>query len=212
VADVADFDDEINALVAQAPPRRRTPSDQPKNGNGKFVRDIESVERDAIAAKLYRRGLNYQQIAEKLGLGDRSNARMAVKRAFGEAIKESAADLLEWFAAQYAEIQAEITAYFTQTHYVVTPSGKVAVGPDGKPLIDHEAKLKGVDRWLKSLNDQARLLGLNAPTGAVLQVSGGGNLDAEIAGLFAAFTAGGDPGNKTLIGEVVGKDGGTSEQ
>ena len=60
---------------------------------GKFVRTVESVERDAEAARLRSRGRTYSQIAEELGFCDKGAAHHAVARVF-DGFKVEARDLL----------------------------------------------------------------------------------------------------------------------
>src|SRR5687768_12045359 len=64
-----------------------------RGGKGKFVPSLDTAERDAEACRLRVQGLNYEQIAAKLGFADRSTARKAVERALRATVAEPAAEL-----------------------------------------------------------------------------------------------------------------------
>src|SRR5450755_3919113 len=53
-------------------------------GNGRFIRTVKSVQRDADAAALRARGWTFQRIANELGYADKGRARDGVLRAFAE--------------------------------------------------------------------------------------------------------------------------------
>ena len=53
---------------------------KPRDGNGDFRRTIDTVHRDAEAARLHARGHTYDQIATELGYVDRAHAWKAVRQ------------------------------------------------------------------------------------------------------------------------------------
>ena len=54
---------------------------RPRNGRGKWVTSLTTIERDRQAAELAVQGLSYDAIAAELGMTDRSVAYKAVRRA-----------------------------------------------------------------------------------------------------------------------------------
>ena len=52
----------------------------------------------------------------------------------------------------------------------VVSHGKVVTGPDGKPLLDDEIKLRAVDRYLRTRESFRKLLGVDKP--AKVEMSG----------------------------------------
>lgn len=59
----------------------RDPLWRPRNGRGKWVTSLTTIERDRKAAELQVQGLSLDAIAEQLGMADRSVAHKAVRRA-----------------------------------------------------------------------------------------------------------------------------------
>lgn len=88
-----------------------------------------------------------------------------------------------------------------RTRHVLAQQGKIVCGTDGKPLEDDAPVLASVDRILKIAERRARLLGLDAPLRAKVEVTDAIDADierlvAELAGLAGGSeaAAAGPPG------------------
>jgi len=151
-------------------------NDRTRGGNGKFIRDIDTVKRDAYAAQLRSRGWTYQQIGDELGT-DKGTAFEAVKRAMAEVIAEPAADALQFELERLDLAHREAMAVLEREHVLVS-NGKV-VTVDDVPLRDDGPVLAAIDRLVRISESRRKLLGLDQPTKT--QVSGG--LTYEVVGV-----------------------------
>lgn len=152
-------------------PRRRSP---------------ETMERDARAYDLYRRGLTYRQIGAELGLSSPSSAQEAVRRG----AKEAAVDPLESAEARQAfldrlqDYRRTAQRVVATRHYVTTQGGKLVTGPDGQPLIDNDPVLRALDRLLKIDDTELRIRDLYPAAKSRVEVITEDAVDAEIARLL----------------------------
>lgn len=133
-----------------------------RDGRGRFIRSVDTAQRDARAAELRRDGANYQEIADRLGFSDRSRARQAVERALAATVAEPAAELRALELARLDEMWRHAWAVLKREH-VAHSNGRV-VHLDGKPLVDDGPVLNAIDRLLRIQERRAKLLGLDAPT------------------------------------------------
>lgn len=126
-------------------PRRRSP---------------ETMEKDAKAYDLYRRGLSYQQICTELGYASKSSAQDAVRRA----AKEAAVDPFEAAEAQQAALdrlqdyRRSMQRILAARHYQATQGGKLVTGPDGQPMLDTGpwVSAMGQLRWIEQEDNRLR--------------------------------------------------------
>lgn len=162
-----------------------TPS---RGHNGKFTRTADTARRDAEACELRARGASYQQIADRLGYGDRSLAYRAVQRALTAVVVEDVEMLRTLECERLDEMTRHAWAVMADEH-VLVDHGHVVHGPDGKPLIDWRPTLRAVDTLLKVSERRSRLLGLDAPARTRVQVVSESDVDAAIAELSAEIAA-----------------------
>lgn len=162
-------------------------NDQPRGGDGRWTRSVETAERDAEACRLRSRGLSYRKIAAELGT-DVATAHEAVQRALRAVVQEAAEDVRAIELDRLDRMHREVMAVLERQHVTVS-NGKVVsriVGwqepnADGerKPIweevLDDAPVLAAVDRLLKIQERRAKLLGLDAPakqqTDAVVRFS-----------------------------------------
>jgi len=148
-------------------------------------RSLDTMERDAQAADLFRRGLTYRQISSQLGWRSPNAAFLAVRRAARDAATDSlaAAEALQLMLARQQDYRRLVWRVAMAKHYVTTQTGAMAVGPDGNPLLDDAPVLNAVDRLVKIDQEEAKLLGLYAPAKSRVEVITEDAVDAEIAKL-----------------------------
>lgn len=134
-----------------------------RGGKGRFIRSIDTAERDAQACRLRSEGRNYDEIARDLGFSDRSLARRAVERALMAVIAEPAAQLRTLELARLDLLLGKAWGVLQAEHIVVS-QGRVMAHPDtGEPMRDHTPVLHAIDRVLRISERRCKLLGLDAP-------------------------------------------------
>jgi hypothetical protein len=144
-------------------------------------RSAETMERDARAADLFRRGLSYRQIGAELGVSGHS-AFEAVRRAAMDAARDSLAnaEALTLMLERQQDYRRLVWRVATAKHYHVTQTGAMAKGPDGQPLIDDGPVLQAVDRLEKIDDMEAKLRGLYAAARSRVEVITEDAVDAEL--------------------------------
>lgn len=161
-----------------------------RSGKGKFIRTVESAERDAKAARMRSQGMSYPDIAAELGI-DKGNAHRAVQRAMAEIVAEDGAAAVAFELRRLDEELVRLNDLYKlvmdvlEREHVTVSEGRV-VTVDGAPLPDDDMILKAADRLIRI--DQSRrsngesrrkLLGLDQPT----QTTVTGGLTYEIVGI-----------------------------
>lgn len=150
-------------------------------------RSAQTMERDAKAYDLFRRGLSYRQIAAEMGYS--ANAAFeAVRRA----AKDNAVDPLEAaearqvFLDRFQDYRRAAQRVLSTRHYVASAqSGKLAYGPDGQPLLDDDPVLRALDRLCKIDDMELRLRDLYPAAKSRVEVITEDAVDAECARLAA---------------------------
>lgn len=143
-----------------------------RDGRGRYDRSIDTVERDAEAARLKAKSWSYQQIADHLGI-TKSSAFDAVQRAYADVITEPAEaarkveiDRYDQSLRNLDDMREMVLDLLKRRHYTVS-NGRV-VHLDDEPLEDDGFVLSAVDR-LNAIESQrnavaarrAKLMGLD---------------------------------------------------
>ncbi|WP_331756196.1 hypothetical protein OHA04_45685 (plasmid) [Streptomyces sp. NBC_01590] len=153
-------------------------TEQPRDGNNKFLYDNAAVQRDAEAARLKSDGLTYQEIADALGYSDRGNAWRGVQRAKRAILREPAEELIQVESGRLDELYVEALAVLERDHVMVA-NGKIVCDEDGSPLRDDGPKLAAL-RELRQIRESYRKLhGLDSPA----KVNMEGELKYEVVGI-----------------------------
>jgi hypothetical protein len=147
-------------------------NERPRTTNGRFVRSIDTAERDAQAAHLRSEGKSLDQIASILGYADRSGAKRAVDRAFAAVPVAAVEELRTTESAKLDRLDVEAWNVLHADHVKVSNSGKIVIdAATGKPLDDPAPRLSAISTLLKIADRRARLLGLDMPSRAQLDVA-----------------------------------------
>lgn len=133
----------------------------PRDGKGKWRKGIESYERDAEACRMYVAGKTYQQIADELGYGGRSNAQRAVQKILMETVRQPADEVRALLRARNEEIYMMAREIIQKEQYAHS-HGEIIYNPDGTPMVEQEVKLKAMDRMQRALSELAKLCGAHA--------------------------------------------------
>jgi len=160
------------------------------DGHGRFIRTIDTAERDAECAHLRARDYTYQQIADATGFTSRTGARFAVERALARTITEPGEELRRIELMKLDALARAAWRVLEARHYLVSQGRLIRLEDGAPPLEDDGPVLQAIDRLLKISERRSKLLGLDSPVrmevltidaiDAQLAV-----LDAEIAGLTA---------------------------
>jgi len=154
-----------------------------RGGHGRFVRAVETAERDAAACRLRTDGRTYQQIADDLGFTDPSAARKSVERALAAVVAEPAGRLRTIELARLDAATAKAFDVLNRDHIVVN-NGRVIMDPaTGRPLRDDGPTLAAIDRIVRLSERRARLCGLDAAV--KVEAITVDQVEAEIARLAA---------------------------
>lgn len=149
-------------------------------------RSLATMEKDAQAADLFRRGLTYKQISQQMGWRSPNAAFEAVRRAARDSAKDplAQAEALALILDRLQDYRRLMWRVATTKHYVVSvQSGKIAHGPDGQPLVDDGPVCHAVDRLLKCDQEEARLRDLYPAAKSRVEVITEDAVDAELARL-----------------------------
>lgn len=136
---------------------------------GKFSKNTESALRDIEATKLRAAGLDYDEIAARVGFANRGNAYRAVERCLAAARAEPAEAVTKLELERLDEMWRNAKAVLDRSHITVS-NGRIVYDDDGKPVIDDAPVLQAIDRMLKIQERRARLLGLDAPVKSRIEV------------------------------------------
>lgn len=164
---------------------------QPRDGRGRWLRGVDTAERDAEAARLRSRGVSYPEIARQLGYTDKANARRAIEKIMAEVVREPAEELVRVETERLDHLLREALTVLENEHYA-SSAGRLVIGPDGGPLADDGPKLAAIDRLLKIAERRSKLLGLDAPSKSAVAVSGTstvGEVEAALAELIEVVEA-----------------------
>jgi hypothetical protein len=157
------------------------PNGRQRGGNGRFLRSIETAERDAKACRLRSDGWTYPAIAAELGYCGPGEAYNATQRAMMAIIREPAEELLR-LELDRLDMMWRAAVEVLRRKHVTVSHGKVVI-VDGQPLPDDAPVLNAIDRLLSIQARRAKLLGLDAPK--KIEVLSMDVIDAEILRLSA---------------------------
>lgn len=141
---------------------------KPRGGRGKFVPSIETIKRDAYAAKLRSEGRTLQEIADELGFTGTGAASNAIDRGMIAAgINQDAERALQLELYRLDQNYLTALEISRKEHYAVS-AGRVVHLYDEEgnktPVRDYMPVLAAIDRMLKIGERRAKLLGLDSPT------------------------------------------------
>lgn len=156
-----------------------------RGNNGRFIRNLKSVRRDAACAQYQadHPEVTYRELAERFGYYDKSEARLAVLRAKADvarpAITKLVADESEELDALYTE-----ACNILQRNHITVSHGKIItwLNPETQqeePLTDDGPKLQAIQVALRVRESYRKLHGLDQPS----QVAVSGGVKYEVVGV-----------------------------
>lgn len=140
--------------------------EQARDGWGRFTDSLETAERDAQAARLYRQYRNYQRVADELGYGNKGNAWRAINKCRDQVRKQAGEELIAVEAAELDQLYVHALEVLERDHVTVSNGRLITIHDDETdrdvPLLDDGPKLAAI-RELRNIRESYRkLYGLDA--------------------------------------------------
>lgn len=160
---------------------------QPRDHHGRFVQQVETIEKDAESARLRALGWTYQRISTELWDGNPGTAHKAVRRAYGRIVREPAQEALDLELTRLDMLLERAMDVVERKHLAIS-NGKVVHQKIAVPVLDAAGqqvidpttdKPLTEDRWVPVEDDapllnaiaqalrisesRRKLLGLDAP-------------------------------------------------
>ena len=145
-----------------------------RNQHGRIVRTPEQIARDHEAAQLRSHSFTFQQIGDRFGV-NASGAYKMVQRAIADIPRGNTIELVALELEKLDAIERKYLEIAAKHHVFVSQGGKVVYDGDVK-LEDDGPAMQAMSRLLKVAERRAKLLGLDAPVKAQVEVV---NYDAD---------------------------------
>jgi hypothetical protein len=179
-------------------------------GNGRFIRTVKSVQRDADAAALRAQGWTFQRIANELGYANKGKARDGVLRAFAEipyedleAARRLDLERIDRLIEQAWQVMERGHVAYSNGQVVRRRTGETEMDDDGFPVLDKAGKpvpvyeevqddgpvLAAIDRIRALLERRAKITGYEAPSRSRIEVITADVIESEIARLEGELAA-----------------------
>lgn len=153
--------------------------DRPRNGNGKYVRSMDNVRRDADAAAYWaEHRCTYQEIADRFGYYDRAQAWRGVQSAKRDVALPAVTKLRQVESEELDALYLMAMEIIERNHVMVS-HGRVVCGDDGQPLLDDGPRLQAIQTALRIRDQYQKLHGLTQPA----KVEHSGGVKFEIVGV-----------------------------
>lgn len=141
---------------------------KPRDQFNRFTRTPGQVEKDHEAASLKTQGLKLREIGEHFGISAEA-ARKMILRAMADIPRGDTEELKSTELAKLDQVEERYWEIVEAVHPYVAPSGKL-VYADGSPLEDDSPVMAALAGIVKVSQHRSRLLGLNAPVKAQMEV------------------------------------------
>jgi hypothetical protein len=153
--------------------------ERPRDGNGKFTRSMDNVRRDAEAADYWaEHRCSYQEIADRFGYYDRSQAWRGIQSAKRD-VAAPAITKLRQVESEELDALYVMAMEIIERNHVVVSHGQVVYGQDGNPLPDDGPRLQAIQTALRIRDQYQNLHGLKQPA----KVEHSGGVKFEIVGV-----------------------------
>ena len=132
-----------------------------RDGRGRYVRQVASIDRDAEALRLRAQGWSLQHISDQLGYGGKGNVHDALERAKADVIDTPARELV---AQELANLDylIDVTLGVLHANHVTVSHGRLITMDDGSPLPDHGPVMQAVNTLKGLYESRRKLTGVDA--------------------------------------------------
>jgi hypothetical protein len=146
-----------------------------RDGRGRVIRSIETVQQDKRAAELRSGSFTYAQIAEQLGIG-LTTAKDAVRRGFAMVADEDLETAKAIQRDKFDRTERYLTGVMLRDHIKVDHGRIIEItvdgedGPTTRPLLDDRPGIQAAQALIRLWERRARFEGFDAPTRARVEV------------------------------------------
>lgn len=157
----------------------------------KVITAIDQTDRRNKAIEMRRVGIPWERIAQDCGYTTAAAAAADIYKVLADRSREigDAVSGLRSIEADKLDAMERVIIGIMRKPHVLAQQGRVVYNADGTPVEDPGPLFQCVDRLIRIAERRAKLLGLDAPIKANVEVKAVG-VDAEIAGLLAGMVTG----------------------
>lgn len=159
-----------------------------------------TAERRAKALNLRTRGRSYEEISEALGYASRHAAREDILRAWTARAAERDVEADSYVTAELEKLdmlERAVMGVLERKHYSITPKGTLVwLNPEPNnpfsvemPLEDDAPILAAAAHMVKIAERRTKLLGLDAPTKKIIEVTNYDGIDSDVKRLVDELAA-----------------------
>ena len=160
---------------------------KPRNGKGRWIRDLECLDRDRQAAAAVTQGMTYEEVAEAYGYTDKGACWRAVRKVRHEAaqLTGTSEDIRRAQLAEIAEQRGRLWETINDPPPLTDRVGRIIRRPDGTE-VPNDAAVQNAHALLIQLSKrEGAIRGTDAPRRSVTATA---TLSAaELADLFEAI-------------------------
>lgn len=159
---------------------------------GKQISDILRTERRAKAIDMRRVGITWERIATECGYSSAAAAAADIYKVLSDRTREmgEAVTGLRSIEADKLDAMERVIIRIMNKPHVLAQQGRIVYNQDGTPVEDTAPLFQCVDRLLRIAERRAKLLGLDAPVKAQVEIKNTG-VDSAIAEYLAGMVTGG---------------------
>lgn len=151
------------------------------------------TERRTKAIEMRRVGIPWEKITEECGYSSPSVAAADIYKVLADRTREMGEAVLGLRSIEAEKLDAmeRVILNIMRKPHILAQQGRVVIDPNtGQPAEDPGPVFQCIDRLLRIAERRAKLLGIDAPVKAQVEVKAVG-IDAEIAGILAGMAGGG---------------------
>lgn len=157
------------------------------------VKSLTIAERRTKAIEMRRVGIPWERIKDECGYSSAGAAAADIYKVLADRTREmgEATAGLRTIETDKLDAMERVILNIMRKPHILAQQGRVVIDPNtGQPAEDPGPVFQCIDRLLRIAERRAKLLGIDAPVKAQVEVKAVG-IDAEIAGLLAGMAAGG---------------------
>jgi hypothetical protein len=153
--------------MTAAPAGDRPP--KPRNGKGRYIRAIDTIDRDRRAAELITQGWTYPQVAEHLSYSDKGDCWRAVQKIRREAaqLDGNSEQIRQRQLAEITEQRVRLWDQILHPPPAISRTGKIVTDDDGNEVPDAQATTAAHALLIRLSQREASIRGTDAPKRSV---------------------------------------------
>lgn len=159
-----------------------------------LVNTLTKTERRNKAIEMRRVGIPWETISKECGYSTAAVAAADIYKVLADRTREMGEQVagLRSIEADKLDAMERVIIQIMRKPHILAQQGRVVIDPStGKPAEDPGPVFQCIDRLLRIAERRAKLLGIDTPVKAQVEIKAVG-VDAEIAGLLAGMVTGGE--------------------